>query len=276
MAAVAVIAPLALGGGWLKGRGMTQKVALVTGAAQRLGRAMTLELAEAGYAVAVHYNSSAAPAEAFVAELLAAGHVARAFQADLSDAGAVLGLVTQVAEALGPPCCLVNCASVFINDSADDFTLEIWQRHLDVHLRAPALLSQQFARLLPAGEDGLIVNILDEAVMRPGPSFFSYTVSKAALAAMTEMLAQALAPRVRVNGIAPGLILNSGHPTEEAFEQAHRNTLLGRGPGPDAIVRALRYLVEQTEVTGEVLYVDAGKHLMQGNKYLPSKPKGVA
>jgi len=255
---------------------MTQKVALVTGAAQRLGRAMTLELAEAGYAVAVHYNSSAAPAEAFVGELRAAGYGAQAFRADLSDAEAVLDLIAQVASAMGAPTCLVNAASVFINDSADDFTLEVWHQHLDVHLRAPALLAQHFARLLPDGAEGLIVNILDEAVMRPGPSFFSYTVSKAALAAMTEMLAQALAPRVRVNAIAPGLILNSGHPSEEAFEQAHKNTLLGRGPNADAIVRALRYLVEQTEVTGEVLYVDAGKHLMQGNKYLPSKPKGVA
>ncbi len=255
---------------------MTQKIALVTGAAQRLGRAMTQELAVAGYAVAVHYNRSAGPAEAFVAELRAAGHRAEAFQADLTDAEAVMELIGQVAAAMGAPNCLVNAASVFVNDSADDFTLDIWQQHHDVHLRAPALLSQQFAKLLPAGEEGLIVNILDEAVMRPGPSFFSYTVSKAALAAMIEMLAQAMAPRVRVNGIAPGLILNSGHPSEEAFLAAHKNTLLGRGPGADAIARALRYLVEQTEVTGEVLYVDAGKHLMQGNKYLPSKPKGVA
>ena len=255
---------------------MTDKVALVTGASQRLGRAMTETLAAAGYAAAVHYNSSAGPAEAFVADLRAAGHRAEAFCADLADARSVRGLVQQVTGAMGPPSILVNSASVFVNDSADDFTLETWQRHQAVHLLAPALLAQDFAKALPAGEEGLIVNMLDEAVMRPGPTFFSYTVSKAGLAAMTEMLAQALSPRVRVNGIAPGLILNSGHPSEEAFERAHRNTLLGRGPGADAIVRALRYLLEQTEVTGEVLYVDAGKHLMQGNKYLPSKPKGAA
>ena len=109
--------------------------------------------------------------------------------------------------------------------------------------------AQDFAAALPSAADGLIVNMLDEAVLRPGPTIFSYTVSKAALAALTEMLAQALAPHVRVNGIAPGLILNSGHPSAEAFERAHKNTLLERGPGPDAIVRALRYLLEQTEVT---------------------------
>lgn len=252
---------------------MTQKVALVTGSAQRLGRAMTWELASAGYAVAVHYNRSAGPADEFVDELREAGYQASAFQANLADAAAASGLIPAIARELGAPACLVNSASVFVNDSADDFTLDVWQQHMDVHLRAPALLARRFAECLPEGQEGLIVNMLDEAVMRPGPSFFSYTVSKAALASMTEMLAQALAPRVRVNGIAPGLILNSGHPSEEAFERAHENTLLGRGPGADAIVRALRYLVEQTEVTGQVLYVDAGKHLMQGGKYLPSKPK---
>ena len=254
---------------------MTEKVALVTGASQRLGRAMTSALAQAGYAAAVHYNTSAGPAERFVAELRAAGRPAHAFQADLANAEEASGLIDRVAAAMGPPLVLVNSASVFENDSADDFTTDVWQRHQDVHVRAPALLAQAMLRHLPAGQEGLIVNMLDEAVMRPGPSFFSYTVSKAALAAMTEMLAQALGPRVRVNGIAPGLILNSGHPSEEAFERAHRNTLLGRGPGADAVVRALLYLVEQTEVTGEILYVDAGKRLMQGGKYLPGKPKGA-
>lgn len=276
MAAVALIAPLAFSGGWLMGTGMTQKVALVTGASQRLGRAMALELAEAGYDIAVHYNRSAGPAESFVAELREAGHQAEAFRADLSDPEAARGLVGQVAAAIGAPVVLLNSASVFMNDSADDFTVEIWQRHQNVHVLAPALLAQEFANTLPQGEEGLIVNMLDEAVMRPGPTFFSYTVSKAGLATMTEMLAQALAPRVRVNGIAPGLILNSGHPSEEAFRAAHKNTLLGRGPGADAIVRALRYLLEQTEVTGEVLFVDAGKRLMQGGKYLPSQPKDPA
>ncbi len=252
---------------------MTQKVALVTGSAHRLGCAMAWELASAGYAVAVHYNRSAGAADELVKELREAGHRTGTFQANLGDTAAAIGLIPAVARQLGAPACLVNNASVFLKDSADDFTVDSWQQHMDVHLRAPALLAQQFAEYLPEGQEGLIVNMLDEAVLRPGPSFFSYTLSKAALAAMTGMLAQALAPRVRVNGIAPGLILNSGHPTEEAFERAHRNTLLGRGPQADAIVRALRYLLEQTEVTGEVLYVDAGKHLMQGGNYLPGQPR---
>ena len=255
---------------------MTQKVALVTGAAHRLGRAMSLELARLGYTIAAHYNSSAGPADAFVAELLAAGHRAAAFRADLADAAQTQALISEVAVSLGAPVCLVNSASVFLHDTLEGFTPLGWQQQLDVNLRAPALLAQAMLRYLPDGEEGLIVNMLDEAVLRPGPTFFSYTVSKAGLLSMTEMLAQGLAPRIRVNGIAPGLILNSGHPTEEAFERAHRHTLLGRGPGADAVVRALQYLVEQREVTGEILYVDAGKHLMQNNKYLPGKPEGSA
>ncbi|HKK31143.1 MAG TPA: SDR family oxidoreductase [Alphaproteobacteria bacterium] len=253
---------------------MTGQVALVTGAAQRLGREMAVYLASRGYAVAVHYYRSAGPAEALAAELQVSGHGAEPFQADLANVDAVKGLIDRIEAHLGAPTCLVNSASVFQQDTAHDLSLDIWHEHLDVHLRAPALLAQAMARALPAGADGLIVNMLDEAVHRPGPSYFSYTVSKAALAAMTEMLAQALAPRIRVNGIAPGLILNSGHPSEQAFQRAHRNTLLGRGPDAEAIVRALAYLVEQTEVTGEILYVDGGKRLMQTQKYVPAETGG--
>ena len=249
---------------------MSKPTAIVTGAAQRLGRAMAAYLAESGYAVAVHYNNSSAAAEEFAAMLRRQGYSAAAVQANLADADAVSGVVGDVAALLGPPVCLVNSASVFVEDTALDFTADVWQSHMDVHLRAPAILAQSLADLLPDDREGLIVNMLDEAVLRPGPTYFSYTVSKAALAAMTEMLAQALAPRIRVNAIAPGLILNSGHPSEEAFRRAHKNTLLRRGPGEESIVRALRYLVEATEVTGEVLYVDAGKHLMQGLKYVAS------
>jgi NAD(P)-dependent dehydrogenase (short-subunit alcohol dehydrogenase family) len=250
-------------------KGMTYPTALVTGASQRLGREMATYLASAGYAIAVHYNRSAAPAEAFVAELTAAGHQAQAFCADLSDAAAVSGLIGQVAGAIGAPTCLVNSASTFADDRVEDFSVSTWHQHFSVNTLAPALLAQGFANNLLAGQEGLIVNVLDEAATKPGPTFFSYTASKAALVAMTEMMAQGLAPRIRVNGIAPGLILNSGHPSEEAFQQAHKNTLLGRGPGAESIVRALRYLVESTEVTGEILFVDAGKHLMQGQKYVP-------
>lgn len=249
---------------------MRQETVLITGAAQRLGRAMALAVAERGHRLALHYNTSAAPALALAEQIRAAGGEAEAVQADLSDPDAVAGLVAAAAAALGPITVLINNASAFENDSAETMTPAGWRQHLVVNTEAPVFLAQSFAAALPVEAEGLIVNMLDEAVLRPGPTYFSYTVSKAALAAATEMLAQALAPRIRVNAIAPGLILNSGHPTQEAFERAHRNTLLGRGPGADAIAHALLYLMEADTVTGQTLYVDAGKHLMQHHKYLPT------
>ncbi len=249
---------------------MKQQTVLITGAAQRLGRAMALGVAERGHRVAVHYNTSANPAEKLAHEIRAAGGTAATVQANLAEPEAVRGLVSAAAAELGAVTVLVNSASAFENDDAHTLTTDRWRQHLTVNTEAPVFLAQAFAAALPEGRDGLIVNMLDEAVLRPGPSYFSYTVSKAALAAATEMLAQALAPNIRVNAIAPGLILNSGHPSQEAFQRAHRNTLLGRGPGTEDIVHALLYLMEADTVTGQTLYVDAGKHLMQHHKYLPA------
>ena len=249
---------------------MKQETVLITGAAQRLGRAMALAVAERGHRVALHYNTSAEPAEKLAHEIRKAGGTAATVQANLAEPEEVRGLVSAAAAELAPVTVLVNNASAFENDGVLTMTTEGWRHHLTVNTEAPVFLAQAFAAALQEGANGLIVNMLDEAVLRPGPSYFSYTVSKAALAAATEMLAQALAPQIRVNAIAPGLILNSGHPSQEAFERAHRNTLLGRGPGTDAIVHALLYLLEADTVTGQTLYVDAGKHLMQHHKYLPA------
>lgn len=248
---------------------MKQQTVLITGAAQRLGRAMALAVAERGHRVAIHYNSSGTEAAELVSEIRAAGGEAVVVQGDLSETTALAGLVSAANAALGSVTVLVNNASVFGSDNLQTMTTEDWQQHLTVNTAAPVFLAKAFAAALPQDHEGLIVNMLDEAVLRPGPSYFSYTLSKATLAAATDMLAQALAPQIRVNAIAPGLILNSGHPTEEAFERAHSNTLLGRGPGADAIAQALLYLMEADTVTGQTLYVDAGKHLMQNHKYLP-------
>lgn len=252
---------------------MKQQTVLITGAAQRLGKAMALAVAERGHRVAIHYNTSSTAAEALVEDIRAAGGEAAAVQGDLANTRTVSGLIAAASEALGPLSVLVNNASVFDGDNLQTMTIEGWQQNLAVNTEAPVFLAQAFAAALPEGCEGLIVNMLDEAVLRPGPSYFSYTVSKAALAAATDMLAQALAPQIRVNAIAPGLVLNSGHPSQAAFERAHRNTLLGRGPGVDAIVHALLYLMEADTVTGQTLYVDAGKHLMQNHKYLPAENK---
>jgi len=238
---------------------MNRPVALITGAGGRLGRAMAFSLAKAGYAIAVHYNSSEASAAATAAEVQAAGGTAAAVGANLGALDALAPLVESAADALGPVSCLVNNASLFNEDTVSSMTPETWHSHLDVNLRAPVMLSKVMAEKLPIDVGGLIVNMLDETVLNPGPNFFSYTLSKTALAAATEMLAQALAPQVRVNGIAPGLILNSGHSSEEAFLRDHIRTPLRRGPRPEAICQALRYFVDAREVTGQVITVDAGR-----------------
>ena len=164
--------------------------------------------------------------------------------------------------ALGPVTVLVNNAGAFEHDRAIDLTLEQWDRQLATNLRAPVVLARQFARLLPADATGLIVNLLDQRIAAPTRGYFSYTLSKLALAAATELLAAALAPHVRVNGIAPGLTLISGAQSEADFERLVDRTPLGKGSSPDAIVRALIYLLEADVVTGQILFVDGGRRLV--------------
>ena len=189
--------------------------ALVTGAARRIGRAIALDLAAAGWPVCVHYNASAGEAEAVVAEIKAAGGRAVALAADLADAEAVQRLIPAAAASLGPLACLVNNASLFEIDTVESATVASWDRHLDTNLRAPFLLAQAFARQLPARVEGNIINLIDMRVWKLTPRFISYTVSKAGLWTMTQTLAMALAPTIRVNGIGPGPSLPSARQTAE-------------------------------------------------------------
>jgi NAD(P)-dependent dehydrogenase (short-subunit alcohol dehydrogenase family) len=234
-------------------------VALVTGAARRIGRALALEAAKAGYAVAVHHRDSTEDAASLVAEIEAAGGKAIALAADLSDRAACQGLIEQ-ASALGPVSLLVNSASQFSDDRFGDLG-EDWDEHFEVNLRAPVFLAQAFANRLPADHDGLIVNILDQRVWRPNPQFFSYTLTKVALWAATRTMAQALAPRIRVNGIGPGPTLPSVHQSGADFETEVRGVPLQRKVSPGDIAQALRYLIEASAVTGQMIAVDAGQHL---------------
>lgn len=209
----------------------TQKpVALVTGAGVRIGRAIALYLARRGHAVAVHCNRSRDDAEAVVAEIAASGGEATVVIADLADHAAVTGLVEQARQALGPLQVLVNNASLFEYDHVETATGESWDRHLDINLKAPFFLSQAFAAGLPEDKQGAIVNIIDMRVWRLTPHFASYTVAKAGLWTLTQTLAMALAPRVRVNAIGPGPVLPSPRQTREQFERQWRNTPLKRGP----------------------------------------------
>jgi NAD(P)-dependent dehydrogenase (short-subunit alcohol dehydrogenase family) len=237
------------------------KAALVTGAGKRIGRAIALGLAAEGWAVAVHYGTSRTEAEAVVADITSRGGKAVALQADLADEEQVAPLVGKAAAVLGPLGCLVNCASIFENDLALDVTRDGWDRHLAVNLRAPFVLSQEFARRLPADKQGCIVNIIDERVWNLTPYFFSYTLSKSALWTMTQTLAMALAPRIRVNGIGPGPALPSQRQTDAQFRHQESLMPLGRGTTPEEIAAAVTFILAAPAMTGQMIALDGGQHL---------------
>jgi NAD(P)-dependent dehydrogenase (short-subunit alcohol dehydrogenase family) len=235
---------------------------LVTGGARRIGAHLVRILAGRGYAVAIHFRGSAAEAETLVMEIERAGGRAAAIQSDLADPAQLEQLVAAARAAIGPIRVLVNSAAIFEPDRAADFTLPEWDRQLAINLRAPVVLAREFARLLPGDGSGLVVNLLDQRIAAPTRGYFSYTVSKLALAAATELLATALAPRVRVNGIAPGLTLISGAQTEADFERLIHRTPLGKGSSLEAIAQALVYFLEADAVTGQILFVDGGRRLV--------------
>ncbi len=243
--------------------------ALVTGGAVRLGRAMALHLAARGHDVAVHYASSGGPAEAVVAEAKALGVNAVALQADLLDSSAVETLVPRATEALGKPLdVLVNNASIFEYDTLETATSDSWARHVDSNLRAAVFLTQAFAAQAPAlGSDGEplalanVINMIDQRVRKPTPEFMTYSIAKAGLWAFTKTAAQALAPRIRVNGIGPGPTLQGTRQTEEHFANQRKATILQRGSGPEEICRALDFILESPGFTGQLLCMDGGQHL---------------
>ena len=244
--------------------------ALVTGAGKRLGRAMALYLAQRGHDVAVHYASSADEAETLVAEIRAMGRRAMAFQADLLDEAQVQALVPAVTAALGPLTVLVNNASVFEYDRIDTATRQSWDRHIESNLRAPYVLIQAFARQCPPattddnGEplaQGLVINMIDQRILKLTPEFSTYTIAKMGLWALTQTAAQGLAPHVRVNGIGPGPTLRGGRQTEDHFSRQRAATVLGRGANPRDITAALGFFLDSPGVTGQFIAVDGGQHL---------------
>ncbi len=239
----------------------TLRTVLVTGAAQRIGRAIALAFAHANWQVAVHYRSSADPARALVEEIRALGTGAEAFSADLADLEQLRTLIPACTEALGAPCCLVNNASLFLKDELETLEADDWQAHMDANLRAPVMLAKSFAEHLPPGIPGNVVNIVDQRVMCPSPDFFSYSVSKAGLWWVTQTMAQALAPQIRVNAIGPGPVLQSIHQSGDDFAAEESATLLGHGASPEDIASAILFLVEAKAVTGQMICVDSGQHL---------------
>lgn len=237
------------------------KTALVTGGARRVGRALSLALAEAGYAVAIHYHRAGDAAQALAAEIGAAGGTAVALAADLADENAVRELAARAAAALGPIGVLVNNAAVFENDTVATATRAGWDRHLAINLRAPFVLIQEVAARLPSDAGGVVVNLLDERVWNLTPYFVSYTVAKAGLWTLTQTMALALAPRIRVNGIGPGPTLPSTRQSEAQFIQQCRALPLGRGTAPAEIAAALRFILAAPALTGQMIALDGGQHL---------------
>jgi NAD(P)-dependent dehydrogenase (short-subunit alcohol dehydrogenase family) len=238
-----------------------KRVALVTGAARRIGRAIALALASEGWHVAVHYRGSRDTAEQLAEDIRALGVEAVTLAADLSQSAETRDLIPRCASRLGAPSCLVNNASLFLNDSLASLEDESWQAHMNVNMRAPVLLAQGLAAHLPTGTHGHVVNIVDQRVLRPAPDFFSYSASKAGLWWVTRTMAQSLAPAIRVNAIAPGPVLRSIHQSQEDFDAEQAATLLGNGAGPDEIAAAVRFLLDTPSITGQMICIDGGQHL---------------
>jgi len=236
-------------------------VALVTGAANRLGAAIALSLAGADYAVIVHHRGGADEAAALVARIRDEGGQATALKADLAVRSQREALIARAAKLFGPLRVLVNNASSFEPDAAVDIDEELWDRHFAIHAEAPAFLSRDFASQLPANVEGNIVNIIDERVLHLSPANFSYTLSKAVLWTMTQTLAQSLAPRIRVNAVAPGATLVEKNQTAASFRKAHAAAPLGHGADADDITTAVLYLLNAPSVTGQMIAVDGGKHI---------------
>ena len=241
---------------------MTANSVLVTGAARRIGRQLALDLASDGWDVAVHCNASRGEAGEVAQLIERAGRKAVVVQGDLALPEVPERLIAEAAQALGGLTCLINNASVFEPDVVGSITAASWARHLDINLRAPVFLAQAFARQLPKRASGNIVNIIDQRVWKLNPKFFSYTASKSALWTATRTLAQALAPRIRVNAIGPGPALPNIRMDEEDFAKQSRLTLLGRGTSPAEISAAAKFILSQPALTGQMIVLDGGQHLV--------------
>lgn len=245
----------------------TFHTALVTGSARRIGRAIALQLADHGWSVAVHYNTSADEARELIGEIAERDVRSAAFKADLSNEKETAGLLARVVEELGPVTCLINNASVFEEDTLETTTRESWDTHMLVNLRAPFVLTQAFTAQKPQDIEGNVINIIDQRVWNLTPRFTSYTVSKAALWALTRTLAQALAPGIRVNAIGPGPTLPSAHQSEEQFTRQWSSLPLGRRVLPEEIGEAVCFILEAPAMTGQMIALDGGQHMGRHQRF---------
>lgn len=249
-------------------------IVLITGAARRIGRTIALDLARHGWSVGVHYRNSRAEALSLVAEIEALGRRAVMLQADLANGDDLKNLVPRCRDAIGTPDCLINNASEFLLDTVKSASYDTWDTHLDINLKAPVFLAQSLALHLPENKTGNVINIIDQRVWKLTPDFFSYTISKAGLWTATRTLAQALAPRVRVNAIGPGPVFKSIHQTDAQFAGEVHTTLLKRGPTPQEIADTARFILGAPAMTGQMIALDGGQHLTWDDTGSgPNKPR---
>ncbi|MBY0562081.1 SDR family oxidoreductase [Hyphomicrobium sp.] len=237
------------------------RTALITGAARRIGRALAMDLASDGWTVAIHYRKSDDEAESLVREIVDRGGRAQSFRSDLAEPDASRRLMADVVRDLGPPIVLINNASEFQPDTIQSLEDTTWDLHLGINLKAPMFLAQAMAANLPLGCEGNIINIIDQRVWNLTPEFFSYTISKAGLWTATRTLAQALAPRIRVNAIGPGPVMRSIHQTDDDFVRESQSTLLQRGASPEEIAATVRFILATPSLTGQMIALDGGQHL---------------
>lgn len=239
----------------------TKKVALVTGASDRIGAAIAEALGRVGHAVVIHYRSDPEGARAVRDRIRSRGGEAAILKADLGSRRQRAALIGKAAQVFGPLTVLVNNASVFHADSARDLTEETWDTHFAVHAEVPVFLARDFAAQLPPGADGNIVNMIDERVLHPTPAYFSYSLSKSVLWSATRTLAQSLAPRIRVNAIGPGPVIPHKGQSQAEFEQSVNSLLLKRNADPEQIAQGVLAILSMPSYTGQMLALDGGRHL---------------
>lgn len=240
---------------------MTQKTALITGASKRIGAQIASDLASDGWTIGLHYKSSEQEARDLAQKIKAQGGTAEPLKADLSSSENCNTLIEQCSVKLGPVSLLINNASLFEEDHLGTLSPELWDAHMNINVRAPAFLSQSFVQNLPKGEKGQIINMIDQRVWKLTPQFMSYTISKAALWTLTQQLAQDLAPQIRVNAIGPGPTLRGARQTEEDFTRQQASVPLETGATPAQISDAIKFLLAQPSITGQMIALDGGQHL---------------
>lgn len=235
------------------------KTALVTGGAKRIGAAIVKDLATNGFNIAIHSVSSNDAAEGLCDVALQQGVKACSISGDLTDAKSTKRVFDNAANALGPIDLLINNASIFLNDSAEEFDGQTWDNHFAIHLKAPAILASEMMK--QSLSSGLIINMIDQRVKRLNPNFFSYTLSKSALWTATQTMAQSFAPRVRVNAIGPGPTLPNERQRQEDFDRQVKGIPLQTTPALEEFGRTIRYLYDTPSITGQMIALDGGQHL---------------